>query len=360
MTLRNQRQNEFADKWIREGENGILNLFVRFGKIRTSINIFKKINASNILISYPDNKIKQSWIDEFKELEFDYSEVTFTNHRSLNKYIEDIFDIVVLDEVHTLSDVQIKIVKEMKLANPKILGLTGTLSKWTERTLKYELGLKPIVKYEVDQAIEEGVVSDYEIFIIEVPMDNTVIQNFGKSKKSTESKRLSSLKWVCDKLEQEEKNNFFMKLKIMDIFQNSLAKKRKVQSLLMKHKTERVLVFCGSKRFSEDLGIPYHHSSSNNAPEFVDFASGKGNHMAVIRIGSSGVTFKPLNLVIINAIDSNPENMTQKIGRCLAIENNNPDKKSKIYIPVTPNSLEDEWLQKSLVFFDKKKIHRLK
>ncbi len=127
-------------------------------------------------------------------------------------------------------------------------------------------------------------------------------------------------------------------------------------SLLSDFKKERVLVFCGSKEFAESLGIPYHHSTSKNEQEFEDFANGLGNHMAVIGIGLSGKTYKPLNKVIVNAIDSNSENLTQKIGRCMAIENGNPDKKSRIYIIVTANSLEETWLEKSLVVFDKKKI----
>lgn len=358
-TLRDIRQKEFAQVFIDNDSRGVLNLFVRFGKIRTSINIFNLTNPTSILISYPDNKIKKSWTDEFKVLGFDYDHVTFTNHRSLSKFQEDQFDLVILDEVHALSDAQMFVVREMSFLNKKMLGLTGTLSDWTKRELRKTLDLRVIAEYPIEQAISEGVVSDYEINIVPVPMDNTIIQKFGK-KNTTERVRLAALQWVCDSLENEGKSNFFMKLKMMDIFQNSLAKKRKIRSLLSKHKDDRVLVFCGSKKFSQDLGIPYHHSSSDNTEEFTDFASGKGSHMAVIRIGASGVTFKPLNLIIINAIDSNSENMTQKIGRCLAIENGNPDKKSKIYIIVTPSSLEEKWLKKSLVMFDEKKIKILK
>ena len=43
MTLRDKRQKEFADVWLDEGRWGILNLCPRFGKIRTTINILKKI-----------------------------------------------------------------------------------------------------------------------------------------------------------------------------------------------------------------------------------------------------------------------------------------------------------------------------
>lgn len=359
MGIRDERQLEFAEKFVREGERGIENLFVRFGKCRVGIKIFEMTKPESILISYPDNKIKKSWIDEFEEMEYKYyNHVTFTNHRSLNKFIEDKFDLIVLDEVHTLSDAQILVLQEMSFTNKKILGLTGTLSEWTKKNLKKSLDLNVIAEYPIEQAIEEGVVSDYEINVVSVPMDDTILQNFGK-KPTTEKKRLGALKWVCDTLQESEKDNFFLKLKMMDLFQNSLAKKRKIMSLLSEHKNERVLVFCGSKEFSQSLGIPYHHSSSDNTQEFLNFADGNGKHMAVIRIGATGKTYKPLNLIIINAIDSNSENMTQKIGRAMAIENGNPDKKSKIYIIVTPSSLEEKWIKKSLVTFDEKKIKYL-
>lgn len=355
MNLRDKRQIEFADKWIMEGEKGILNLFPRFGKIRTSVHIFNKTNPVSILISYPDNKIKKSWKDEFKILNFDHPDITFTNHRSLSKYMEDNFDLIVIDEVHLLSDAQILVLEEIMVANKKVLGLTGTLSSWTEKNLKRSLDLKVVAKYDIATAIKEGVVADYEIIVIKVPMDNTVKQSY-KNKIMTEKQRLRTFNYVINKLEEDQKDSFFMKLKVMEIFQNSLSKKRKIMELISQHKKDRVLVFCGRKDFIESLGIPYHHSTSKNENEFNDFAEGKGNHMAVINIGNTGVTYKPLNYIIINSIDSNSENMTQKISRCLAIENTNPDKKGRIYITVVPDSLEMKWLKSSLENFDKDKI----
>lgn len=355
MTLRDQRQVEFANTWIREGENGILNLFPRFGKIRTSIHIFNKLNPLSILISYPDNKIKTSWINDFKELGFDYVNVVFTNHSSLKKHSDKRFGIVVIDEIHLLSDKQMEEVYNLSVINSRILGLTGTLSDWTKKNLKKMLQLNVVATYSISQAIEEGVIADYEITVIKVPMDNTVMNNY-KGKVMTEAKRLRNFNFVINKLQEDRKPDFFMKLKVMELFQNSISKKRKIMELISKHKQDRVLVFCGRKDFIETLGIPYHHSTSGNEDEFNDFAEGKGKHMGVIGIGNTGVTYKPLNYIIINAIDSNPENMTQKISRCLAMENNNPDKKGKIYITVTPSSLEMKWLEKSLIFFDEKKI----
>ena len=67
MTLRDKRQQEFADVWLNHGKFGILNLCPRFGKIRTSINILKNYEPHDtVLIAYPDNKIKDSWKADFE------------------------------------------------------------------------------------------------------------------------------------------------------------------------------------------------------------------------------------------------------------------------------------------------------
>jgi len=62
LTLRDKRQAEFADIWLNNGKFGILNLCPRFGKINVSINILEKLDKDiNILIAYPDLKIKNAW-----------------------------------------------------------------------------------------------------------------------------------------------------------------------------------------------------------------------------------------------------------------------------------------------------------
>ena len=70
MTIRDKRQKEFADVWLKE-KHGILNLCPRFGKIRTSIIALEKLKPKSILIAYPDNKIRDSWKADFEELEYD-------------------------------------------------------------------------------------------------------------------------------------------------------------------------------------------------------------------------------------------------------------------------------------------------
>lgn len=356
MTIRDKRQKEFAQVWINHGRFGILNLCPRFGKIRTTIHILNELQSDQILIAYPDNKIKQSWIDEFELMGYKNNNITYTTHRSINKYI-DVYDLVIIDEIHLLSPNQRRSCEELILSNSNVLGLTGTLSKWTKKDLQMELGLQVMAEYPIEKAIEEGVIADYEITVIQVPLDNTVMQTYTKKNiRKTELQQFQFLSAMINKMMYSGANTMFYRLARMRIIQNSIAKLNKTKEILQNNPDERILVFCGITKVADSLGIPSYHSKSKDKKALQRFAEGEGNHMAVVKIGNTGVTYKPLNKVIINYFDSNAENLAQKINRCMAMEYNTPDKKSHITIISSKQNVEEKWLNKALEFFDKSKI----
>lgn len=355
MTLRDQRQLEFAEQWINSGKFGILLLAPRFGKIRTTINILKKLKPKTVIIAYPDNKIKESWQKDFEACNYTNSFITYTTHLSLHKYQDEAFDLVVIDEIHLLSEAQIEATKVLLENNDVVLGLTGTLSKRTEETLADELEMIVVAHYPIETAIEEGVIVDYQITVVKVPLDDVTVNDY-KGKKRTEKKQFDSYAWVIDSLERQGKNTMFLRLARMRIIQSSLAKLKMTKKILNTHKDERILVFCGTTKIADSLGIPSHHSKSKDDETFTGFAEGEGNHMAVVKIGNTGVTYKPLNRVIINYFDSNGENLAQKVNRCMAMEYDTPDKKAHIYIISSNEEVELKWLKKALEFFDKDKI----
>ena len=357
MTLRDQRQAEFANVWWNHGRYGILNLCPRFGKIRTTINILNKMKKDcSVLIAYPDNKIKQSWIEEFEEMSYVNNNITYTTHLSLHKHAHTEYDIVVIDEIHLLSEAQIGVCVDLfTFNNDNVLGLTGTLSRWTKQKLKEDLALYVLAEYPIEKAIEEGVIVDYQITVVRVPLDDVTKKDY-KGKLKTEKQQFKALSYVIDRMQYSGGNSMFLRLARMRIIQNSLAKLNKTKQLLQQYKDERVLVFCGITKIADSLGIPSHHSKSKDKEAFVKFAEGEGKHMAVVKIGNTGITYKPLNKVIINYFDSNAENLAQKINRCMAMEYNTPDKKADIYIISSNEDVEEKWLNKALEFFEKKKI----
>lgn len=359
MTIRDKRQKEFADVWLKE-KHGILNLCPRFGKIRTSINILEsfKPKLKSVLIAYPDNKIKDSWQSDFADRGYLDANVTYTTHLSLKKYSDKKFDLVIIDEIHLLSEAQIEVCKDLLSINKQVLGLTGTLASDTERTLEEELDIHVIATYPIEKAIEEGVIVDYEIHVLRVPLDNNVYNDY-KGKLKTEKKHYDSISWVINKMQYSGGDTMFMRLARMRVIQSSLAKTNATKKLLAKHKDERVLVFCGTTKVADSLGIPSYHNKSKEKQIFEDFAEGEGKHLAVVKIGNTGVTYKPLDKIIINYFDSNAENLAQKINRCMAMEYNTPDKKAHIYIISSDEPVELKWLTKALDFFDKSKIKYL-
>jgi hypothetical protein len=355
MNLRNKRQQEFADIWMTK-KWGILNLCPRFGKIYTTINILEKFNPDiSILIAYPDVKIKDSWEEDFKTRKYSNPNITYTTHLSMHKHTTNMYDIVIIDEIHLLSDAQLDAAYDLTLINHQVLGLTGTLSTSTESELDMRLQLPVLAHYPIEQAIQEGVIVDYQITVIKVPLDNKIVTTV-KGKARTEKKHFDACSWVIEQLSSQGKDTMMLRLKRMRIVQGSIAKLNMTKAILNKYSNERILVFCGTTDAADSLGIPSHHSKSPDKDGFKKFAEGEGSHMAVVKIGNTGVTYKPLNKVILNYFDSNAENLAQKVNRCMAMEYNNPDKKAQIYIVSTNEAVEEKWLNKALEFFDKDKI----
>lgn len=359
MNLRDQRQDEFAEEWIRKGMFGVLYLCPRFGKIYTTINILqKRPEMKKILIAYPDTKIRDSWVADFKKRGYDDSNVTYTTYVSLKKYAKESYNLIILDEIHLISPAQILQVVEFKRRNMFILGLTGTLTAGSKRWLLTNLHLPVTVTYTMAQGIKEGIVADYEITVVKTPLDIYIKKEYGKQLK-TEKQQFNTLTFLINSTQAKGNDASFFRLQRMRIIQKSLAKQAATIKLIRNNFRERILVFCGVTDIADNLEIPSYHSKSSEKKIFEDFAKGRRDHLAVIKIGNTGVTYKPLNRVIINYFDSNAENMAQKINRCMSMEYDNPDKKAHIIIVSSTEEIELAWLSKALEFFDKSKIKYL-
>lgn len=337
---------------------GILHLCPRAGKIRTSIRIFCKIQRKTqkvpkILICYPDKNIQQSWEDDFLTVGYNNPNISYVTHVSLAKEIGNHYDIVVCDEIHLLSPNQKNNFNEIMRNCECILGLSGTLSEKTETELRKELGLGVVSEYTLNEAISDGIISDYRITVHTVSLDNKTIVDV--KKKRTEKAKYNAISWVI----KNKGQNLFLSLARMRIVHNSLSKLAATKEILSKLKNERVLVFCANNKIAKQLGCKVHTSKFKDQDEFEKFIgdTSKHNHLAVCKIGNTGVSFKSLNHIVVNAFDSNSENLTQRICRSLILDGQ--DKVSNIHIVSSNEEVELKWLKKSLEFFDQNKIKYL-
>lgn len=357
MNKRDELQERWANDYMTGNKKSILHLCPRSGKIRTSIRIFKKIEKllgakPRILIAYPDKNIQQSWESDFQAVGFDDSNVEYVTHISLAKVKQNTYDIIVCDEVHLLSANQKTQLNELIKFNRDayVVGLSGTLSEKTELELRVECKLPVITEYTLDEAINDGIISDYKINVVRVDLDDVTIVD--KKKKRTEKQKYRAITWVIENKGQ----SLFLSLSRMRIVHNSLAKIAMTKRILSKLKDKRTLVFCANNKVAKELGCKVHTSKFHDQDEFEKFIgdTSKHNHLAVCKIGNTGVSFKSLDHIVINAFDSNSENLTQRICRSLILDERN--KVSTIYIVTSNEKAELRWLEKSLEFFDQNKI----
>lgn len=356
MHIKSKYQDKWSDEFISKGNQGLLALAPRSGKTRTALQIATKTKSKNILVVYPDNKIKNSWLKDVKEVDFQ-SNITYTTYLSLHKHIEK-YDYVFMDEIHQTSEAQREEIAKLLKINSKWAGLSGSLSTQTIKELNQYFKAKTIISYSIEQAIKDGLISNYEIHIVSCKLDNkTTFKN--KSGKLVTEKRMSdSYGYVIDMLRNQGKSTMFAALGRMKLIQKSLGKINKTKELLEQFKNERVLIFNGLITTANSFGNLVHHSKNENEEEFIKFANNKSKykHCAVVKIGNSGMNFHNLDYIILNYFDSNEEATTQKICRALLLDEN-PDKIAKIYIICTNEEYERKWLQKSLKMFTQSKIY---
>jgi len=354
MNIREIRQKEYEDKFMNSGLVGILLLSVRMGKTRVALNIllnFINKGATKILVAFPENNISKAWNDEIVTIGFPAIPIEFVNFRSLHKLEGNIYDVVIFDECHELSDAQIESVKKIR-ANMATLALTGTLNLKNKRRLKNKLKWPVIAEYSFEQAIDDGIIADYKINVHITPLDNKQLIQY-KKKKKTEKQQCDAYSFIINKLEEEGKDSKFMRLFRMRLIQKSLAKIKKSRAILSENKGERILVFCGLKEVADSLGIPSEYSGKESG-EIAKFADGEGDSLAVVNMASMGVTFKPLDRVVINFTSSNAEDLQQRIARAANLDF--VGKIANIDIVCSSEKFEKEWIFKALKPFNTNKI----
>ena len=358
--LRDQRQEEFANEWLKT-KFGILYLCPRFGKIRTSLLCLRTFNRPKVLIIYPIETIKTSWIQDLQKWGYDEADITYTTTASLWKFAEnpELYDVIIADEIHAFSPANLQELKSLiDYGNGVVLGLSGTISMKTEFEIEDATGLKVVAHYPIEQAIKEQVITDYEITVIMTELDNKVAHcKMYKSSKTlmTERALYYALTKKIEDCASQLKDPGLLRIQRMHVLRKSIAKLEMAKRLIDKFKDERVLVFCGLTDIADRLGIPVYHSKKKDDDLKQDFCAGKGNHLATVDMFEAGVTVKPINRAIINSFDSNPENLSQRISRLTGFEYDNPQKIAKVYIICT-DTVEKKWLSKALEFFDQSKV----
>ena len=183
MTQREVVQNDALSIATQHKRCG-LGISMGVGKTRIAIEHLKKNYNPFIkaLVVVPKNTVMKSWTTELEKMgnEDLLNHITFTTYLSINKHNPADYDIVYLDECHSLLLTHEPFLSQF---TGRILGLTGTPPRRTDSVKGRLVNKYCPIKYtfKVDDATDSHILNDYNIIIHELTL--SPLKNVKKKKK---------------------------------------------------------------------------------------------------------------------------------------------------------------------------------
>lgn len=326
-------------------KGGLLDVAVRSGKTFIGLSIANEFE--NVLVSYPNNSIKDSWVSDAIKFGFSLENVTFTTHLSLNKYNLHNYDTVILDEIDQVSEAQWEYISSLLNQSwVRLYGLTGTPPVSGTKKRYIDEYCPIIYSVKLDETV--GVLQkDYEIIVhlLEPSNKNDIPLKSGKSW----SEKFKIQFWEN---KYNRSHEFTDMLKLIQSIQNSKTKLDYCWKLA--NKTSKCLLFLETKQQCKDLGFHAYYSGNKNSEQNLDkFQNNEITHLSCVKQLSAGITFNNLNEVIILHAYASNNKAHQRIARCL---NYVEGEKATIHIIALKGTRDEIWVKKGLQEFDQNKI----
>ena len=336
-----------------------LGISMGVGKTRIAIQHMKKNYDPfiQVLVVAPKRSIFQSWIDELEKMNCSdlIKHITFSTYLSINKQDPKAFDIVYLDECHSLLESHESF---LELYNGKIIGLTGTPP--ARRTSeKYRMVKKycPIVyEFSVDDAAEKDIVNDYQIIVHELELSK--LQTLTKKSKTGGRWYTSEYKdyvyctdRVTDALTPKQKQ--FSAIMRMRGLMEYKTKEEYLKGLV-KIIPQKAIIFANTKEQARRVcDWTYFSGNPDSETNLELFSDGRIHKLACILQLSEGVTIPGLKVGLIMHAYGNERKTAQRIGRLLRL---NPNDVATCHILCYKNTVDSTWVQNALKEFDQTKI----
>lgn len=312
-----------------------------------------------IYLVVPTEKLRDNnWDDEFRKwhAENEYSLIERSCYASINKVRDQIIDLVILDEGHSLTEHNSQFFTNNSIKRVLVLSATppdpkagGADQKKVE--LFKQFRIKTDFYYPLEQARKDGLVADYEIWVVQTRLDATTkyIEAGPKAKRyhTTEQAQYESLSRMIQKF-AIAKNFVMVKVKSLErmrLIANSLEKLDVCKRLLEKCKGNRILVFGGSIDQIEKLmpGQVYHSKSGKAGHAYLaTFMAEEVDEIGTVAAANEGINFPNLDIGIAAQISSDARELVQRIGRCIR---HRPNHKSIFFIIIAAGTKDEDWLK---------------
>jgi len=332
------------------------------GKTYLSIKHMAKNYHDSVkyLVVAPRVKIFDSWKDNFKEFNYEglLDHVDFSTYRSLTKQGVGLYDIVYLDECHSLKHSHADWLDNFISKGGKVLGLTGTypVRSGSEKGIMCNKYCPKVYEYCTDDAVEDDILNDYRIYVHKLYLNGTptipVTTKNGSDFMTSEVKSYNywTLRVDSANTAKSEQIARIQRMKAMQSFPSKENYARK----LLDRVTKKTLIFAPTQAQADRLCEHSVHSKNKESDRNLEqFKEGKILKLSAVEQLSEGVNIPNLETGIIMHAYANNRKTAQKLGRFLRL---NTEKVATIHILCYYNSIDRDWVTSGLDAFEDDKI----
>ena len=357
MSKRESIQQEALDMAVKHKRCG-LGISMGVGKTLIGLKYIDNFRATNlhlkVLVVAPKLSIFESWKDDAAKFNISVTNIEFTTYLSLNKFNPNDYDMLVLDECHSLLYTH-----EIFLANftGRILGLTGTPPRYV-KSEKGEMVAKycPVqYKYITDDAVDDDILNDYRIIVHKMPIstrNNMLVET--KASKFYTSERKNYEYWTKRIMDSQSKKQeqiaSVMRMRALMEFRT----KEDYAKKLLQDIEDKCIVFCNTQDQADRIcKYSYHSTNPESEDNLQQFKDGNIDELSCVMQLNEGVNIPNLRAGIIMHAYGNERKASQRIGRLLRL---NPDDTAYIHILCYSGTVDERWVMEALKDLDDRKI----
>jgi len=335
-----------------------LQLATGAGKTKIGLDYINVLpNHLKVLVVAPKVDIFKSWTTDAAKFEVAelLERITFTTYLSLPKHNPEEYDIVILDEAHSLKASALPFLRGYK---GRILGLTGTPPKYlTSEKGQLMMEYYPIkYVFKTDKAVENEILNDYRIYVhyLDLNRNKTI-----KTKQGWMTSERAQYDWITREIENANSRNLMFKtIQRINFLKQFETKEHYAKKLISEiNQDEKVLIFANTIDQAERLCKDSHHSKNKNSP-LEAFKTGEITKLSCVEQLSEGINIPNLkNAIILHSYSGGSPKFVQRFGRLLRLS---PEESSVVHILCYKDTVDEKWMHDNLKSFDQNKITHLK
>jgi len=338
-------QSDAYVKWVLCGSNGIFLGCTGSGKSIAAMYCMQMKNVRTIIV-VPTIALMNQWRGEISQ-HFDLKDseigaigdghkkikrITVAVVNSVRDMDLSLFDMIVLDEAHRYGSFEnIKPIMDNEFKYK--LGITATLKRSDGQHKELEKLIGPIVyEYTTEDAVNEGVLSKFEIINVGVELNPIERDKYDKHTRTIDINSFTGMFQAINDHGHPKWHEAIAAVRATawrkSIISNAQEKMDKLIEIVNKEKDKKIIIFNETIKMAElerkllkkaGFESEIYHSKSKNQSSIERFREGKCNILVSVKSLNEGLDVKDVDVGIRVAGTNQDRDTIQRLGRGLRV-----------------------------------------